>query len=45
VNAKHIAWFRFKDDVSPERIDEHLRAVRSLADLVPAVDAIECGPS
>ena len=45
MTAKHIAWFRFKDDVTPERIDEHLRAVRSLADLVPAVDAIECGPS
>jgi hypothetical protein len=45
VTAKHIAWFRFKDDVTAERIDEHLRAVRSLAELVPAVDAIECGSS
>ena len=45
MTAKHIAWFRFKDGVSDERIDEHLRAVRSLADVVPAVDAIECGPS
>ena len=45
MTAKHIAWFRFKDDVPAARIDDHLRALRTLADLVPAVDAIECGPS
>jgi stress responsive alpha/beta barrel protein len=45
VTAKHIAWFRFKDGVSDDRIDEHMRAVRTLADLVPAVSAIECGKS
>ena len=45
MTAKHIAWFRFNDDVPAARIDEHLRAVRTLADLVPVVDAIECGPS
>ena len=45
MTAKHIAWFRFDEGVSQERIDEHLRAVRSLAELVPAVTAIECGPS
>ena len=45
MTAKHIAWFRFKDGVSDDRIEEHMRAVRSLAGLVPAVDAIECGAS
>jgi len=45
VTAKHIAWFNFKDGVSAERIDEHMQAVRSLVDLVPVVDQIECGPS
>jgi stress responsive alpha/beta barrel protein len=45
VTAKHIAWFRFNDDVPAERIDEHMRAVRSLVDLVPAVESIEAGPS
>ena len=45
MTAKHIAWFRFKDDVPQQRIEGHLRAVRSLADLVPVVSAIECGPS
>jgi Stress responsive A/B Barrel Domain len=45
VTAKHIAWFRFKDGVSDDRIEEHLRAVRSLADLVPGLIAIECDRS
>jgi len=45
MTAKHIAWFRFNDDVSEDRIEGHMRAVQSLADLVPAVSAIECGRS
>jgi hypothetical protein len=45
VTAKHVAWFSFKEGVSDERIEEHMRAVRTLANLVPAVDAIECGKS
>jgi hypothetical protein len=45
VTAKHIAWFRFREGVTEARIAYHLGAVRSLADLVPEVLAIECGPS
>ena len=45
MTAKHVAWFRFKDGVNDDRIEEHMRAVRGLADLVPAVSAIECGKS
>ncbi len=45
VSAKHIAWFSFKEGVTHDRIEEHMEAVRGLADLVPAVDQIECGPS
>ena len=45
MTAKHIAWFRFKDGVTDDRIDEHMRAVRSLADLVPVVTTIECDRS
>ena len=45
MTAKHIAWFRFKDGVSDARIDEHMRALRSLADLVPVVSSIECDRS
>ena len=43
--AKHIAWFRFKEDVSEERIAAHAAAVRSLATLVPEVLSIEFEPS
>ena len=45
MTAKHVAWFRFNDDVSGARIDEHLAAVRSLVGLVPEVMSIECGAS
>lgn len=45
MTAKHVAWFRFKDGVSEDRIDEHMRAVRTLANLVPAVNTIDCGKS
>jgi len=45
MTAKHIAWFRFKEGVSEERIAAHLAAVRSLVTLVPEVLSIECEPS
>jgi hypothetical protein len=45
MTAKHIAWFRFKDGVSEDRIERHLAAVRSLGDLVPEILSIECGAS
>ena len=45
MTAKHVAWFRFKDGVSVDRIDDHMRSVRTLADVVPVVSAIECGKS
>ena len=45
MTAKHVAWFRFKDGVSEDRINEHMRAVRTLADVVPVVSAIDCGKS
>jgi hypothetical protein len=45
VTAKHVAWFNFKEGVSEERIEEHLEAVRTLVELVPVVQQIECGPS
>jgi len=37
-----LPWF---GGVSSEQIEVHLEAVRSLVDLVPVVDQIECGPS
>jgi hypothetical protein len=45
MTAKHIAWFRFKEGTDQQRIEHHMAAVRSLADLVPEVLSIECGAS
>jgi len=45
MTAKHIAWFRFKEGIDENRIERHMAAVRSLADLVPDVLSIECGAS
>ena len=42
---RHVAWFRFKDGVTPERIEEHLSACRALVGRVPAVLNLECGPN
>ena len=45
MTAKHIAWFRFREGIDESRIAGHLAAVRSLANLVPEVLSVECGPS
>jgi hypothetical protein len=42
---RHVVWLRFKDGVSPERIDGHLEACRSLVGRVPVVQNLECGPN
>lgn len=42
---RHVAWFRFKDGVTVDRIDEHLAACRALVGRVPAVQNLECGPN
>jgi hypothetical protein len=45
MTAMHIAWFRFKEGVRKDSIEGHLKAVRSLVDLVPEVLSVECGAS
>jgi len=45
MTAKHIAWFRFKEGIDENRIERHMAAIRSLADLVPDVLSVECGAS
>lgn len=45
MTARHIAWFRFKEGIDERRIAGHMAAVRSLANLVPEVLSVECGPS
>ena len=41
----HIAWFRFNDDITPERIEEHLAACRGLVGHVPVLRNLQCGPN
>ena len=43
--VRHVAWLRFKDGVSPERIKQHMSACRSLIGRVPVVQNLECGPN
>ncbi len=42
---RHVAWLRFKDGVSPERIEDHMASCRSLIDRVAVVQNLECGPN
>jgi stress responsive alpha/beta barrel protein len=42
---RHVAWFRFKDGITDDRIEEHLAACRALVGRVPAVQNLECGPN
>ena len=41
--AKHIAWLKFKDGVTHERIEHHMAACRALVGRVLAVINLECG--
>ena len=41
----HIAWLRFKEGVTNERIEGHLEACRTLPDKVPVVIDLRCGPN
>jgi Stress responsive A/B Barrel Domain len=41
----HVAWFRFKDGVTGDRIEQHFAACRALAGVVPVVHDLQCGPN
>ena len=43
--VRHVAWLRFKDGVSAERIEDHMAACRSLIGRVPVLQNLECGPN
>ncbi len=43
MSIKHIAWIRFKNDVTEEQIESHLKACRGLVDSVPEIESYECG--
>ena len=42
---RHVAWLRFKDGVSTDRIEKHMAACRSLVGRVPVIQNLECGPN
>jgi hypothetical protein len=39
----HIAWFRFNEGVSLDRIEQHLVSCRALVGKVPVVRNLQCG--
>ena len=39
----HMVWFKFKPEVSEQRIAEHLKNLESLRDLVPGILALHTG--
>ena len=41
----HIAWLRFKEGVTDERIEQHLAGCRTLPDKVPVMIDLQCGPN
>jgi hypothetical protein len=45
VALRHVAWLRFNDGVSSDRIEKHLAACRSLVGRVPVIQKLECGPN
>jgi hypothetical protein len=42
---RHVAWLRFKEGVSTDRIEKHMAACRSLVGRVPVIQNLECGPN
>jgi len=45
MTVKHVAWLRFNDGVTGERINSHMDACRAMATRVPVVQSLECGAS
>lgn len=41
----HVAWLRFKPEVSAVRIQEHLAACRALPEKIPVLRSLVCGPN
>jgi hypothetical protein len=45
MTVRHVVWFKFKDGVSDDRMEQHLAACRSLVGPVPPLISLECGKS
>jgi hypothetical protein len=40
---EHMVWMKFKPEVAPDRIEQHLANLRALAGRIPGVLAIKTG--
>jgi hypothetical protein len=43
--VQHMVWLKFKPGVSPERIEEHMQALRGMQGKVPQVQYVAAGKS
>ena len=41
--VKHVVWIKFKDAVTPERVSEHVRALKDLTVRVPGIVDLAVG--
>lgn len=42
---QHMVWMKFGPEISQQRIDEHMEALRALQDKVPVVQYVAAGKS
>jgi hypothetical protein len=40
---EHMVWIRFRDEIGPERTEQHIAALRALKQTVPAVVELSVG--
>jgi len=40
---EHMVWIRFHDDVEPERIEAHLKALTGLSEQIEVVESLAVG--
>ena len=43
MSVFHIVWIRFNPDVTGERIEEHIAALKTLRDSVPGISRLSIG--
>jgi hypothetical protein len=40
---EHMVWLKFRPHVTPQRVEEHMAALRSLKERVPGIIALKLG--
>lgn len=43
--VEHMVWLKFNEDVTSDRVTEHVENLRSLADRIPVVESVRIGRS